>query len=424
MIISNSFEKQFKFKGKTKIWSIALIAVGLIGTLYGFLSGNGERTFSNLLLNAYYLVCICICGICITAVSYVAKAGWSAAILRVPQALAKTLPVAAIILFLVVCSGLYFTHPGQNLEGKQTMVSYLYKGWNLKGVTTPGNLNYNKVIAGKSGYLNVPFFLVRLFLYLTVYSLIGRKLRKQSINEDETGGMKNYKKSFNTSAAFLVIFMFTLPLFVFDIIMSLEPEWFSTLFAWYNFAGLWVSGFIVVSLVAIYLKEAGYMNWFTVEHLHTLGVIVFGFSIFWCYLWFEQLLLQYYANMPEETAYFHKRWEPEFNFWFWANMVINFCAPLFVFMSRDSKRKWKLMKITCFILVFGHWLDKWQMIIPGTVGAQVHGWYNQIGIIEVSIFAGFTGVFIYSVCVALSSFKYMAPKNHPFLKESLHYHVA
>jgi hypothetical protein len=165
------------------------------------------------------------------------------------------------------------------------------------------------------------------------------------------------------------------------------------------------------------------MNWFTVEHLHTLGVMIFGFSIFWCYLWFEQFLLQYYANIPEEAVYYHKRWLPEFNFWFWANMVINFCAPLFVFMSRDAKRKWKLMKVTCFILVFGHWLDKWQMIIPDTVGPHGH-WYDQIGFIEVCTFAGFAGIFIFCVGKALSSFSSLAPKNHPFLAESLNHHVA
>ncbi|MEN0053498.1 MAG: quinol:cytochrome C oxidoreductase [Mucilaginibacter sp.] len=423
MITSSSFDKRFEFKGKAKIWSIVLIGVGILGVSYGFLTGNEERTFSNLLLNAYYFVCICLCGICITAISYVAKAGWSASILRIPQALAKSLPVAGVVLFIVICSGIYFTHAGQNEEGKQTVVSYLYKGWTLKGVTIPGNPNYNSVIAKKSGYLNIPFFLIRIFLCLTVYSLIGRRLRKQSINEDLIGGTTNYKKSFSTSAAFLAIFMFTVPLFVFDVIMSLEPEWFSTLFAWYNVLGLLVSGFIVVSLIAIYLKEAGYMEWFTVEHLHTLGVIVFGFSIFWCYLWFEQFLLQYYANLPEEAIYFHRRWQPEFKFWFWINMVINFCAPLFVFMSRDSKRKWKLMKVTCFVLVFGHWLDKWQMIIPGSLGRQGH-WYDQIGIVEISTFAGFAGIFIYSVCTALSSFTSLAPKNHPFLQESLHHHVA
>jgi hypothetical protein len=423
MITSSSFDKRFEFKGKAKTWSIALIAVGLTGILYGFLSGNGERTFSNLLLNAYYMVCICICGICINAISYVAKAGWSASILRIPQALGKVLPAAAVLLFLVICSGIYFTHPGQTGEGKQTVVPYLYKAWTLKGITIPGSANYNKIIAGKSGYLNITFFIIRLFLYLTVYSLIGRTLRKQSENEDLIGGMKNYKKSFNLSAAFLAIFMFTVPLFVFDVIMSLEPEWSSTLFAWYNVAGLLASGFVVVTLVAIYLRQAGYLEWFTVEHLHTLGVLIFGFSIFWTYLWFEQFLLQYYANLPEETVYFYKRWEPQYQFWFWLNMTINFLTPFLLFMSRDAKRKVKLVKVTCFILLFGHWLDKWQMIIPGTISPQGY-WYNQIGIIEVCSFTCFAGIFIYALSFALSGFKALAPKNHPLLEESLHHQVA
>ncbi|UOE47439.1 chloride channel protein [Mucilaginibacter sp. SMC90] len=421
MIKSDSFSNQFEFKGKARNWSIALIGVGILGVLYGFLSGHAERTFSNLLLNAYYLVCLCLCGVCITAIAYVSQAAWATAILRITQALGRALPVAGLILFLVVCSGLYFTHAGQNDDGAQTTLSYLYKGWNLEGVTIPGNPNYNKVIAGKSVYMNVPFFLIRLAIYLTVYSFIGSRLRKKSVNEDEIGGMKNYKKSLSTSAFFLVVFMFTVPLFIFDVIMSLEPEWFSTLFAWYNLAGLLVSGFVAVTLVAMYLKEAGYMDWFSTEHLHTLGVLIFGLSIFWCYLWFEQFLLQYYANIPEEAIYFHKRWEPEYKSWFWVNMIINFCVPLFFFMSRDSKRKWKMMKVTCLILIAGHWLDIWQMVAPDTVGTQVHGWYNQIGIIEVCTFAGFAGVFIYAVCTALSKFKLMAPKNHPLLQESLHY---
>jgi hypothetical protein len=220
-----------------------------------------------------------------------------------------------------------------------------------------------------------------------------------------------------------VIFAFTIPLFAFDVIMSLEALWFSTLFGWYNFSGLWVSGITVITLITIYLKKAGYFEWFTVDHLHTLGVLVFGFSIFWCYLWFEQFLLQYYSNLPEEVEYFYKRWEPQFNCWFWLNMVINFCAPFFVFMSRDSKRKWSVMTWTCIILVAGHWLDYWQMILPGTVGPEAH-WYSEIGIIETTTFAGFVGLFNYALLTALSQFKSLAPKNHPLIQESLHHQVA
>jgi hypothetical protein len=422
MKTSHSFDGQFEFKGKAKTWSLVMIAVGVIGIAYGFLSGSGERTFSNLLLMSYYFACVCICGVFFCALQYVAQAGWSASILRVPQAFAKALPVAAIVLLAIICSGLYFTHPGPNDEGKQTILPYLYKGWALKGVTIPGNENYDAIIAGKSGFLNVPFFLIRLVIYLASYTLLGRLLVKYSNNEDELGGMLNYNKSFKVSVAFLLIFGFTIPLFAFDAIMSLEAHWFSTMFGWYNFAALWVSGLSVITLTIIILRENGYLQWVTEDHLHNLGQLMFGFSIFWTYLWFGQFLLTWYANIPEESAYFFKRWEPQFKPWFWLNIVINFLAPLLVLMSRDSKRIVKILKVACIILILGHWLDYWQMIMPGTVGPQ-SAWYTEIGVLEVTIFIGFAGLFIFTILNALSKFKSLVPKRHPLLEESLHHHI-
>jgi hypothetical protein len=422
MKTSHSFDEQFEFKGKAKTWSLVMIAIGVIGIAYGFLSSNGERTFANLLLMGYYFACVCICGIFFCALQYVAQAGWSASILRIPQAFAKTLPIAGTILFVIICAGLFFTHPGLNEEGKQTIIPYLYKFWAVKGITTPGNINYNAVIAGKSGYLNVPFFLIRIVLYLVSYSIFGAMLVKYSNGEDELGGMFYYKKSFITSCVFMLIFGFTVPLFAFDSIMSLEAHFFSTMFGWYNFAALWVSGLAVIALTIIYLKEAGYADWITEDHLHNLGQLIFGFSIFWTYTWFAQFLLIWYANIPEEAAYFYKRWEPEFKPWFWLNIVINFATPLLVLMSRDSKRKMKLLKTACIILIVGHWLDYWQMIMPGATGPQSH-WYTEIGIIEATVFLGFVGVFIYTMLTALSKFKSLAPKKHPFLEESLHHHI-
>src|SRR6202012_5236854 len=165
---------------------------------------------------------------------------------------------------------------------------------------------------------------------------------------------------------FLVVFFFTVPLFVFDTIMSLDAYWFSTLFGWYNLSGFLVTGFTVIALTVIYLQEAGYLRWVTGNHLHTLGVLIFGFSIFWTYLWFEQFLLMYYSNLPEEAVYFYKRWEPEFKPWFWLNIVINFAAPFLALMSRDAKRKTTLLKWVCVILIVGHWLDYFLMIMPVT----------------------------------------------------------
>ena len=420
MITKNNFDQTFVFTGKAKTWSLAMIALGIIGITYGFLTGSAERTFANLLLMGYYLVSICLFGVCFCAIEYISQSGWSVSILRIPQVFAKILPISALVLLLIISAGIFTTHSGKNEAGITTVLPYLYKLWAVKGVTIPGHVNYNAAIAGKSGYLNLPFFYIRLIGLLGFYSVAGWLLIKYSFKEDRNGGMVNYKKSFTLSALFIVVFGFTVPLFVFDTIMSLDAHWFSTLFGWYNLSGFLVSGFAVTTLIVIYLQEAGYLAWVTKNHLHTLGVLIFGFSIFWTYLWFEQFLLIYYSNLPEEAVYFYKRWEPEFKFWFWLNMTINFCVPFFALMSREAKLKVKVMKVTCILLILGHWLDYWQMIMPGTTGPQAN-WYSEIGVIEATTFIGFVGLFCYAVLYSLSKLQALAPKNHPFLQESLNH---
>src|ERR1700754_1415020 len=201
MITTPNFDEQFVFKGKAKTWSFVMIAIGIIGTVYGFLSGSGERTFSNLLLMGYYFASVCIFGVCFCAVQYISQAGWSASILRIPQVLVRLLPAASVILLVIIGAGIFTTHSGKNESGSPTVLPYLYKLWAVKGVTTPGNVNYDAIIAGKSGYLNLPFFFIRMVAYLTLYSIMGRLLVKYSVDEDKIGGIINYKKSFTLSAA-------------------------------------------------------------------------------------------------------------------------------------------------------------------------------------------------------------------------------
>jgi hypothetical protein len=417
----NSFDEQFEFTGKAKTWSLIAIAIGAITIAGGFLTGSGERTFANLLLMGYYFTGVCMAGVFFCALQYVAQAGWSASLLRIPQAFAKVLPIAAAILFVIIFAGLNLTHP-TTIEGKAVIAPYLYKLWAVHGVTTPGNEHYDPILAGKSGFLNMKFFLIRIVLFLGSYIVFGRLLAKYSESEDEIGGLFYYKKSFTISAAFLVVFGFTQPVFAFDVIMSLEAHWFSTMFGWYNFAAMWVSGLSIITLTIILLRKSGYMQWITQDHLHNLGQLIFGFSIFWTYVWFAQFLLIYYANIPEETVYFLKRWEPEFKPWFWINIVLNFLAPLLIIMARDSKRITGVLKVTCMILIVGHWLDYFMMIMPGTVGPQSE-WYTEFSLIELGVFIGFAGLFTFLVLNALSKFKSLIPKNHPFLQESLHHHI-
>lgn len=411
------YNERFEFSSKAKTWSLISIAIGVIAVVIGFATGHAERTFSNLLLMGYYFTCICMAGAFFLAIQYVAQAGWSASIIRVPQAFVKVLPVASIILIAVVVGGL-FTHGKVMHEGKEIVAPYLYKIWALHGVTNPTSEHYDPIIAGKASYLNIPFFLTRLVVFLSLYTSFGAMLVKYSRNEDEIGGTVNYNKSFKVSAIFLVIFGFTTPLFAFDTIMSLEAHWFSTMFGWYNFAAMWVSGLAVITLTIILLKQKGYMQWVNDSHLHDLGKFMFAFSIFWAYVWFSQFLLIYYANIPEETVYFFKRWEPEFLPIFWANIILNFLAPVLILMSRDWKRRTDVLKVVCIVILIGHWVDFYMMIMPGTVGGEGRGF----GVEEFGIAAGFVGLFAFFMQTALAKVP-LAPKNHPFLQESIHHHI-
>ena len=401
-----NFSEQFEFTGKVKTLSIVGIVIGIAAVLFGFLAGDKvmhERTFANLLLMAYYFACVCMSGTFFLAVQYVAQAGWSASILRVPQAMAKTLPIAAVILVVIISAGLY-THN-------------LYHHWHADGLTDPNSPNYDSLIAGKSVFLNVPFFLGRQVVFLGIYSIFSIMFVKFSYNEDLAGGLNSYRKSFKNACIFLVIYGFTTPIFAFDTIMSLEAHWFSTMFGWYNFAAMWVSSLATIAIIIILLRRAGYMQWVNNSHLHNLGQFIFGFSIFWTYVWFAQFLLIYYANMPEETVYFYKRFEC-YKFWFFLNIAMNFLAPVLLLMDRDNKRTDAKLLFVSIVVLLGHWVDYYQMIMPGAV----EDGHNGFGIVEIGIALGFVGLFTFTVLTSLSK-KPLIAKNHPLLQESLHHQL-
>lgn len=398
-----NFSEKFSFAGKAKTISIIAIVIGIAAIAFGFLTNHAERTYLNLLLMSYYFTCVCAAGLFFMAIQYVAQAGWSAGLLRIPQAFARVLPIASIILIVVVASGL-FTHN-------------LYHHWNGEGLTDPKSPNYDAIIAGKSSFLNVPFFLLRMFIFLGCYSIFAMVMTKLSVNEDLNGGLNSYKKSIRYAAIFLVIFGFTTPIWAFDTIMSLEAHWFSTMFGWYNFAAMWVVGLATITLTIILLKKSGYLSWVNDNHLHDLGKFTFAFSIFWTYVWFSQFLLIYYANIPEETVYFYKRWEPNYYPLFWLNLFINFLSPVLILMARGAKRSMNILMAVCIIILCGHWLDYYMMIMPGTLESEA-----GFGLIEIGIALGFAGLFVFLMLNSLSKYS-LAAKNHPFLEESLHHQI-
>lgn len=203
-----------------------------------------------------------------------------------------------------------------------------------------------------------------------------------------------------------------------DWIMSIDTHWFSTMFGWYVFASWWVSGLALITFIVIMLKDKGYLSVVNSNHIHDLGKFVFAFSIFWTYIWFSQFLLIYYAGIPEETIYFVERWKNDhYAPVFFINLIVNFFFPFLVLMTRDAKRHTRILKVVCPAIVFGHWLDFYLMVTPGTL--QENGGF---GLIEVGLLAMYASAFIY---VALSNLAKapLVARNHPMLKESLHHHI-
>ena len=369
-----------------------------------------QRLFATLWVNNLFFTGIAVISVFFCAYNYVAYAGWSSSIIRIPQSFGYFLPVAGVLMFSVFIFGhhdlFHWTHEG--LTNK-----LLDDGKTL-------NPDYDKILAGKSGYLNLPFFYGRMAAYFVLWFLVFLAMRKQSLLEDLNGGTEHYNKSIVLGAIFLLIFGVTSSTSAWDWVMYLDPHWFSTMFGWYVLASWHVSGLAAITLVVVLLKENGYLKIINDSHLHDLGKFMFAFSIFWTYVWFAQFLLIFYANIPEETNYFIdrlSRFGGTYYGLFFVNIFINFVFPFIGLMTRESKRLTIFLKIVCIGLLFGHWLDFYLMVMPGTTKGN-----SGFGALEIGSILIYVGIFSYIMATFLSK-PLLIPKNHPMLEESIHHDI-
>jgi len=355
---------------------------------------------------ALYVACLFIMLISLGALAFyaiqqVAQAGWSPVLFRVMQGITAYLPVGSVIFFvLLILSGLHYNH--------------LFV-WMDSELLDPKSENFDQLIKNKSGYLNFPFWIVRAAIFLIGWNLYRYFSRKNCLAQDEANDNNFYKKNFKLSAGFLVFFIVTESIMSWDWIMSVDPHWFSTLFGWYVFASFFVSGITTIALTTLYLKSKGYLEYVNTSHIHDLAKFMFGISVFWTYLWFSQFMLIWYSNIPEEVGYFITRIE-HFNLPFFGMVVMNFVLPILILINTDFKRLTWIVVMAGTIILLGHYVDFFNMIMPSTVGTQ---WF--IGIPEISSLLFFVGLFIFVVFSALTKAPLLAKRN-PFIEESKHFH--
>ena len=220
----------------------------------------------------------------------------------------------------------------------------------------PEVVAHDKLIKGKVGFLNVPGFLIRALIYIGGWATYRYFSRKFSLAQDQATDASNHKKNFRISAGFLVFFIVTESMMSWDWVMSIDPHWFSTLFGWYVFSSMFVSGVTAIALITIYLKSNGYLEKVNDSHIHDLGKFMFGISIFWTYLWFSQFMLIWYSNIPEEVTYFITRIE-DYNLPFFGMLVMNFIFPLLILMNSDYKRINYFIVMAGIVIILGHYID-------------------------------------------------------------------
>lgn len=360
-----------------------------------------NRPWSALYVASFFFFMIALGTLAFYAIQYAAQAGWSPVLFRVMEGITAYLPVASVILFVLLLFSAFH-------------INHIFH-WMDPELVNPESEHYDKLIAGKSGFLNVPFFLGRAVVFLLGWNLYRYFSRKNSIADDTAEDNRYFKKNFKLSAGFLVFFIVTESMMSWDWIMSFDPHWFSTLFGWYVFAGMMVSAITVIAMVTIFLKSQGYLEEVNDSHIHDLAKYMFGFSIFWTYLWFSQFMLIWYANIPEEVTYFITRIE-DYTFPFWGMVGLNFIFPVLLLMNSDYKRMNWFVIITGIVILFGHYIDVFNMVMPATVGTS---WY--IGLPEIGSILFFFGLFVLVVFTALTKAPLLA-KHNPFIKESKHFH--
>ena len=414
----------FELPGSYKKWTYGLIIAGVLAVLYGFImlhpfehgGHHGENTASTrfwavLLQNSVFWLLTVNASMFFLCVTTMAMGGWQIAFRRVTEAISSVVPILGVLTLIILMAIVW--------GGRTDIYHWLDKD----------AVANDKILSGKSGFLNANFFTIWSVISVGLWWLLGRKMRSMSLETDKNGqmdyetGKKWIWKNTVWASLFTVFFGLTVASTIPWLwLMSIDAHWYSTMYSWYTFASTFVAGLSLMAIFIIYLKNRGQLEYVTEEHLHDVGKFMFAFSVFWTYLWFSQYMLIWYSNQPEETKYFIQRigtaeQSGPFRGIFFFNLIINFICPLLILMKKGAKRSWTLMTFMAVLIIFGHWIDFYQMVMPGTLGEHA-----ELMPFEFGVAALFIGLIMWGVGQYITKNSLLA-KNHPFLKESMIHHT-
>ncbi|AHZ84159.1 hypothetical protein [Bdellovibrio bacteriovorus] len=391
----NLHVSKFEAPAKLKTLSFALIAIGLLTFVIGLMK-NQDRLWTSYLVSYFYFSCLALSGLFWIVINNVAKAGWSVSIRRYAEATTSFLP-AILIGGLVLLVGFKHLYPWAN----------------------PEVVAANPVIAAKTGYLNMGGFVIRLFIFAVGCMIFRHVIVGNSLKQDKSGDESLTTKSVAPSVGFIVFYALMFSLFCVDLLMSLLPTWYSTIFGIYGFSGMFQAGMAFLAIVIVLMRRSGLVKGYvTEEHQHDVVKYLKGFSIFWAYIAFSQFMLIWYANIPEETEYYIARAQGGWMSISMALLIFRFVVPFLALLPRGMKRNDNNVLLISVLVLVMQYVDIYWMVYPNFFDGHV-----TFGFWEIGIFAGFAGAFLLTIMSFWSKHS-LVPLKDPRMHEALNHHVA
>ena len=356
-ITPEQLRKDNPYLGSLAAFGPIAVVVGVVLFAVGFLmtgADQHQRFFFSYIHNYVFFMSISLGALLFTLINHVARASWSVVIRRIPEFLAGSLwlmGIAGLPILYVVLSGSVPVYQWVNIVE-----------W------VPAS--EQQIIINKSAYLNPAFFAIRYFLYFAVFFIVGRALLlnnslKQDSQPDGAEKDADTLRVWRLSAPSLVFCFLLMTFFAVDMIMSLDPIWFSTMFGIYYFTGAVIGFFSTMILIFKWLQSTGRLKHaVTVEHYHDFGKFLFAFVFFWGYIAYSQYMLIWYASIPEETRWFNLRQNADWTSLSWFLLFAHFAFPFAFLISRYVKRHNILLAVGAVWMLVLHWLDHFYQVLP------------------------------------------------------------
>ncbi len=378
--------------------SVVALAVGVVGLAASWLlSGNEPGGLRRLgfgyLLNYAFFLSLTLGAVWFVPLQHLTRSSWSVVVRRLAEAVSGTMPA----MFVLALPLLW-------------LAPEVYSWADPHHAADP-------LIAHKAAYLNMPFFAIRLLGCLAIWTALAETFRRWSLKQDADGDPAWTLRSEKLGGPALVIYGLTVTIAAFDLLMSLDPHWFSTMFGVYYFSGTVVAFFALMTLMTFCMQRRGLMGRIvTVEHYNDYGRAMFAFVFFWAYIAFSQYMLIWYANIPEETGWFLRRQRGGWQAVGLALVVLHWLIPFAGLMSRYAKRRVRLMAFWAGWILVMHWVDLYWVVMPelraaGDVVPRLVDFTTLIGV---------GGVWLAALLRAAAG-KPLVPAGDPRLEESLNF---